>query len=108
MVTNETFDMLHDKAFRQSVYSDPRACAQKLGYELDDSVEVVVKTNSKDTMYIAIDTEASIDLNQIQAAGPNGQLGCVSSAGSVSTASTVTTTLSTGSTLGSTGTASTT
>ena len=44
MVTNETFDMLHDKAFRQSVYSDPRACAQKLGYELDDSVEVVVKT----------------------------------------------------------------
>lgn len=47
-------EKLFDRAFRRQLQSDPRAAAKELGMEVADDVRIVVKANTKDTLYIPV------------------------------------------------------
>ncbi len=101
---------IYDKQFRQQLRQFPQKHALELGIELDDDVEVVVKTNTKDVTYCIINNPR-LDLNLISeltaAGGKISTAGTVGSLSSAATVSTACSTLLSASSSGSAGTAST-
>ncbi|SMN02395.1 hypothetical protein SPONN_955 [uncultured Candidatus Thioglobus sp.] len=103
----------YNKELRRKFKKDPYAISKELGMELADDVELIVKENTKTTIYFVFPEQShSLEntLLDVQAAGAKvSTLGSVGSAGTASTSGSFFTTfgcLGTISTAGSAGSAS--
>ncbi len=87
-------DKIYNKEFRQKLLSDnPSASTlEEIGYHHSEGVEVKIVESTKDTLYIAMPSQA-IDLDQVSA-------GVTVGLGSAGTVSTFTSTISSTSTAG--------
>ncbi len=87
-------EKLSDKSFRTQLRKDPKKHIAELFSNNDtQDVEIVVKTNTKNMMYVVFpNSNSDIDLSSVQAATAFGTASTVASAGSLSsTVSTVST-----------------
>ncbi len=99
--------LFNDKDFRKKLRKHPKLCLQELKYDIDDNIDIIVKTNSKNTIYIILNNNVDSDimLDGIQAAKTKllGTVATVGTLGTVGTAGSVLTTVSSASSAGSVG-----
>lgn len=91
-----------DKEWRKRLRADPVKVLREENYPIPNGFEVIVVTNSRDTLYIPlndINVDMSSSLSVINAAGVNpGSVACLGSVGTMSCFGTACGTLSTGGT----------
>ncbi len=75
--------LFNDKDFRKKLRKHPKLCLQELKYDIDDNIDVIVKTNSKNTIYIIlndnIDSDIMLDGIQVAKTKLLGTIGSIDS-----------------------------